>query len=358
MGPFVASKLVQAMPVKAMDGSSSSRSTSTGSSPTGRLTQCSPSFGMPAFESAEGVGTQAFISPKIWLEAATSDSLAGRSEFDFPAPLLVRENFDSFGVGAPPGLEHPGSEEPQDGEYVSRGARRSLRRSLNEGNVLPTMDYTVPSALPEFEYSPPRVFKNTVPDAAIQQAEASRARQRRQELKKLQFSQEEEITNSRQTHSCHASCVCVPAGVSGFSSSKNLAKHESACQACDEQSSASQPLQPWAWDGATSPLPSVVPPPPCHPPALRQSRLSVLEQQELKSKIEERLLQIELGSPDMPTVGSAGHPWSACNPCAFVFVKGCETGVNCPFCHLCQRGERKRRQKKIGAPSSSVKAPV
>ncbi|CAE8626342.1 unnamed protein product [Polarella glacialis] len=246
MGPFVASKLVQAMPVKAMDGSSSSRSTSTGSSPTERLTQCSPSFGMPAFDSAEGVGTQAFTSPKFWLEAATSDSLAGRSEFDFPAPLLVRENFDSFGVGAPPGLEHPGSEEPQDGEYVSRGARRSLRRSLNEGNVLPTMDYTVPSALPEFEYSPPRVFKNTVPDAAIQQAEASRARQRRQEFKKLQFSQEEEITNGRQTHSCHASCVCVPAGVSG--------------QACDSAvqktlRSTSQPARP-AMSSRLPPSPS------------------------------------------------------------------------------------------------------
>jgi hypothetical protein len=53
----------------------------------------------------------------------------------------------------------------------------------------------------------------------------------------------------------------------------------------------------------------------------------------------------KLGSPEYPTVGSAGHHLRQCKPCAFVGVKGCENGVECKFCHLCDSGEKKRRQK-------------
>jgi len=56
-------------------------------------------------------------------------------------------------------------------------------------------------------------------------------------------------------------------------------------------------------------------------------------------------MQTELGSPQLPTVGSAGHYLRSCKPCAFVHTKGCENGVHCPFCHLCDAGEKKRRQK-------------
>lgn len=53
----------------------------------------------------------------------------------------------------------------------------------------------------------------------------------------------------------------------------------------------------------------------------------------------------ELGSPELPTVGSAGHRSGNCKPCAFAHTKGCENGANCAFCHLCGPGEKKRRQK-------------
>eukprot|EP00929_Paragymnodinium_shiwhaense_P048193 TRINITY_DN24401_c0_g1_i1.p1 TRINITY_DN24401_c0_g1~~TRINITY_DN24401_c0_g1_i1.p1 ORF type:complete len:387 (+),score=84.22 TRINITY_DN24401_c0_g1_i1:100-1260(+) len=52
-----------------------------------------------------------------------------------------------------------------------------------------------------------------------------------------------------------------------------------------------------------------------------------------------------LGSPELPTMGSAGHHIGQCKPCAFVFTKGCSTGVQCNYCHLCPPGEKKRRQK-------------
>lgn len=53
---------------------------------------------------------------------------------------------------------------------------------------------------------------------------------------------------------------------------------------------------------------------------------------------------LALGSPAMPTIGSAGHHVRRCKPCAFV-LKGCNSGVDCKFCHLCDFGEKKRRKK-------------
>jgi hypothetical protein len=57
------------------------------------------------------------------------------------------------------------------------------------------------------------------------------------------------------------------------------------------------------------------------------------------------LVEPELGSIELPTVGSAGHKWGACKPCAFLYKRGCQNGVQCSFCHLCDSGEKKRRQK-------------
>jgi len=51
-----------------------------------------------------------------------------------------------------------------------------------------------------------------------------------------------------------------------------------------------------------------------------------------------------LGSPELPTVGSANHHIRRCKPCAFLH-KGCQSGVSCKFCHLCELGEKKRRKK-------------
>jgi len=52
-----------------------------------------------------------------------------------------------------------------------------------------------------------------------------------------------------------------------------------------------------------------------------------------------------LGTPSIPSLGSAGHLRGACKPCAFVFKGGCGNGVECKFCHLCESGEKKRRKK-------------
>merc|ERR1719217_1280440 len=44
----------------------------------------------------------------------------------------------------------------------------------------------------------------------------------------------------------------------------------------------------------------------------------------------------------VPTKGSMYHGTGRCKPCAFVFTRGCQNGYECPFCHLCDPGEKKR----------------
>jgi len=52
-----------------------------------------------------------------------------------------------------------------------------------------------------------------------------------------------------------------------------------------------------------------------------------------------------LGSPAMPSLGSASHELGRCKPCAFFHTKGCSNALTCQFCHLCDADEKKRRRK-------------
>lgn len=52
-----------------------------------------------------------------------------------------------------------------------------------------------------------------------------------------------------------------------------------------------------------------------------------------------------LGTDELPSIGSAGHHTENCKPCAFFHTVGCENGLACQFCHLCDSEERKRRRK-------------
>jgi len=61
--------------------------------------------------------------------------------------------------------------------------------------------------------------------------------------------------------------------------------------------------------------------------------------------LSEALPEPSLGSPEMPTVGSAGHNIGSCKPCAFFHSRGCENGLQCSFCHLCAPDEKRKRQK-------------
>lgn len=48
---------------------------------------------------------------------------------------------------------------------------------------------------------------------------------------------------------------------------------------------------------------------------------------------------------ELPSIGSADHILGKCKPCAFFHSKGCESGADCRFCHLCGSSERRQRRK-------------
>jgi len=63
-----------------------------------------------------------------------------------------------------------------------------------------------------------------------------------------------------------------------------------------------------------------------------------------------------LGSAERPTVGSSRHHLGLCSPCAHAFSKhGCLSGVSCKFCHLCEPGELKRKQKERRAFRNAIR---
>mmetsp|Transcript_40557 Transcript_40557/g.84903 ORF Transcript_40557/g.84903 Transcript_40557/m.84903 type:complete len:266 (+) Transcript_40557:89-886(+) len=58
----------------------------------------------------------------------------------------------------------------------------------------------------------------------------------------------------------------------------------------------------------------------------------------------------------LPSVGSFGHDLGNCKPCAFFHAKGCSSGYDCHFCHICDAGEKKRRQKEKRAFFGSMRS--
>eukprot|EP00928_Gymnodinium_smaydae_P072538 TRINITY_DN55886_c0_g1_i1.p1 TRINITY_DN55886_c0_g1~~TRINITY_DN55886_c0_g1_i1.p1 ORF type:complete len:354 (-),score=77.95 TRINITY_DN55886_c0_g1_i1:186-1172(-) len=60
---------------------------------------------------------------------------------------------------------------------------------------------------------------------------------------------------------------------------------------------------------------------------------------------DDKVFEPQLGSPAVPSLGSMLHQEGQCKPCAFFWKQGCDNGVNCIFCHLCDSNEKKRRQK-------------
>jgi len=72
---------------------------------------------------------------------------------------------------------------------------------------------------------------------------------------------------------------------------------------------------------------------------------SIVAQSPQVLRLADAIVEPELVSVDLPTIGSIGHQAGTCKPCAFFYKRGCENGFQCPFCHLCDASEKKRRQK-------------
>jgi len=93
--------------------------------------------------------------------------------------------------------------------------------------------------------------------------------------------------------------------------------------------------------GPPSPLAALhrTPSPSPSPRAAAESRCVVLLLSDMISP------QAASDDGDMPSLGSLRHG-RKCKPCAFVWTpEGCRLGAQCTFCHLCDAGEKKRRQR-------------
>jgi len=307
-------------------GSSRSRSTSAGSSPACSSTEHS--------------------TPK--LEAAKAQVLE-LPEISYPSPLTVRNTFLDYAdrspksfadflqerqvqscpgskLGAPPGLEHFGSqisESDEDADFVP------MRPDCFGATPVKGTE------LPDFEYPSPFVVRNTFLETKESRHLGSLA----------------DFMVERQSRSLPASGIGLPPGLSCMCSSTSIIVDSAPVEPqgfCFSPPPAYEPVLP-----NLQPI-AMPPPPPMAPPALpAAAQISELTSlmvpppppQAPQLRIAESLPDTRLGTPEMPTVGSSGHYLGTCKPCAFLFSKGCGTGVDCTFCHLCPPGEKKRRQK-------------
>jgi len=107
---------------------------------------------------------------------------------------------------------------------------------------------------------------------------------------------------------------------------------------------------PWLWPAMLPPAPPAslgmtcaspldyLTPPTCEA-ALVPNSSSVL-------RLADTIQEPELGAAEAPNVGSMNHRFGTCKPCAYLHKQGgCSNGADCPFCHLCEAGEKKKRQK-------------
>lgn len=102
--------------------------------------------------------------------------------------------------------------------------------------------------------------------------------------------------------------------------------------AVNERPLQNQLSQSWPNAIKRQPVPPPAPMPPREALVVREERVPVHRG--------------EFSKDAMSSVGSAGHHSRECKPCAFLDSrKGCVRGGDCPYCHLCEPGEKKRRQK-------------
>merc|ERR1711907_379880 len=88
-------------------------------------------------------------------------------------------------------------------------------------------------------------------------------------------------------------------------------------------------------------------------PIEQQDAPFLMEQQE---KCQEPVVVVELDSVlGKWSVGSTGHHFGRCKPCAFFWKSGCNDGQACSFCHNCPPDEKKRRTKQKQAWRKAVK---
>jgi len=183
--------------------------------------------------------------------------------------------------------------------------------------------------LPDYEYPVPLCVRNTFIDASIPRPISL-----------------DEFFEERRVHSCpvetptyfgsEVEAAGIPGGPEPFAAGSPMVGSVWAATAAAYAAAAAATrclMQPMM-----SPSPGHAMP---IPPQCTETQAPIL-------RLADAIAEPELGSPAMWTMGSEGHHLGICKPCAFFYTKGCGNGSECPFCHLCPEGEKKRRQKMKG----------
>lgn len=145
----------------------------------------------------------------------------------------------------------------------------------------------------------------------------------------------------------------------GVSSAESIDSEEVASFSFEAETH-SEPLSPIDGDRKPWQLPADVPPPPSpycaagvsadggYSPGRilqRETRTADDFKPTVVLQLADCVSQTQFGTPDCPSLGSAGHGAGLCKPCDFFHRNSCRTGAACKFCHLCGPDENKRRKK-------------
>jgi hypothetical protein len=338
-------------------GTSRSRSTSAGTESTNLGDATSKSPPMKCAARLNGLPDMEYPTPQ--LAAALSQRCTIEPD-SYPSPLVIRNTFLDVDDTTPKSFTDFFEErlvKSCPGSGISKPP--GLEKAMAPRQLLPEIEYPVPFVIPRNsdgvpDMESPMIVRNTFLEPAYK------------ELGSLAS-----FVHEREIKSCPASCIGAPPGL-------ELASTVAFSTGVEDFTEDMSPLQPYqqpiAVMGEGLGIFSALPPalPPCldylpqlslPAPPLREAKVQVKvppppPSTPPKLRISQFLLEDEPtpGTPDLPTVGSVGHRFGTCKPCAFLYTKGCGTGVECKFCHLCEPGEKKRRLKSKTAAFKAAQA--
>jgi len=141
--------------------------------------------------------------------------------------------------------------------------------------------------------------------------------------------------------------VRPPPGLEAFGPSLPLLKQRTSLAQLKMDDSDSQESESCRSDCSTADTSDAV--------AFAGSQASKVQEPTFVIELEKALPSPVCGTPDCPSLGSAGHALGVCKPCDFQYRTSCRSGASCKFCHLCGPGESRRRKKQKQSMARSLK---
>lgn len=325
-------------PVKESPNEASPGSTCAGASP-----QDVPSNGLPEYD-YPGLPLPDLTIKNTFIDAPPADALASTAEFMKPREV---QSCPNSAIGAPPGLlESKGSSdeaaqklEAALAEHEASGKDKAEASSSKVDDATPLASsaaVSIPTLWPQTGEGLEELVENLVPAANALTPERS--------------------ASSSQAQAADSSATPVrpttwPRTMSGdnWDSILGVSTPQPASSGGYTAVSTPSPMRPAAPAEAPPNFGEFQVPPPPGSTAFGASAGPPNWHAELPAapvlRLSEAIPEPVVGTLECPTEGSKGHRLNNCKPCAFLFTKGCTNGAKCQFCHLCESGEKKKRQR-------------